>query len=401
MNIAVLSIYEFPFGGAATSRIIAYSKSLLKNDVKVDVFSMFPVEPWKKNRERKPIGNFEGINYYFTFGVYRSRYRLINIVLVVLKLRRLLGFLSAAFRVYKYNRSKNYDAIIISTDMILALWIFGKLGKLIDAKSVFIFDEFPIPIRHYLKSTIPNWKKKGYRFVLKGIDAYISISKKLEDYYCKFAVKPTFLMPVIVDATRFEKVKNTEELNLPEEFLCYMGNLELAKDNVHIIIEAFSQVKNKYPKLVFLIFGQASPLDKELLINLIQKLNLEDRVFLKGRVNYDLVPSILMQAKILVSSQPDTKRASGGFPTKLAEYLLAGKPALFTNVGENTNYVEDKEHCFFVEPNNVVSYAKKIAYILDNYQICLSVAKQGKEHILKNYSDRIIGMNLKKFFNTI
>ena len=51
-----------------------------------------------------------------------------------------------------------------------------------------------------------------------------------------------------------------------------------------------------------------------------------------GRVNFGDVPQILCDATILLTSQPITKRAAGGFPAKLAEYMRSHTPSIVTNV---------------------------------------------------------------------
>lgn len=62
----------------------------------------------------------------------------------------------------------------------------------------------------------------------------------------------------------------------------------------------------------------------------------------------------------MLTSQPVTKRAAGGFPTKLAEYMLSHTPAIVTNVGEIHNYVKDGEHVYMVPPCNPIKYAEKL-----------------------------------------
>ena len=132
-------------------------------------------------------------------------------------------------------------------------------------------------------------------------------------------------------------------------------------------------------------------------MNLILSLNLEKRVFLKGGVNSDIVPQILKQAYILVSSQPDTKRASGGFPTKMGEYMAAGVPALLTDVGENAKYIKDGVHTFFSKPGDHIAYAKKLTYIIENYEHALKVATNGKKYLVDNFSHIHKGRELLEF----
>lgn len=404
MKVAILSIYNFPNGGAATNRIIAYSKSLIENNIDVDVFIPLPTENINGGANLDNDGVFQEIRYKFTSGIYRSRYKIIRGFLILTKLRLLFGFVTSFFSIIRANKHRDYSAIIISTDMLLALYVYGLLAKKIEAKSIFIFDEFPIPIRHKLKNKIPLWKKVGYKTVLGKMDGYISISNKLKEYFNDFVDKPTFVLPIIVDSIRFKIRQDNDfkkQYNLPLEYLCYMGNMELAKDNIVLIIRAFHNVHSKYDNLFLLLFGAPKKNDLLIVNKLIHELGLEDKVILKGRIPSAIVPKVLMNAKILVSSQPDTKRASGGFPTKLAEYLLAGKPTILTDVGENSKYVKDGKHCFFVPPDDIESYYRKIEFVLDNYEKCLNISGQGKAYILKNYSLKETGKKLSLFLKDL
>ena len=128
-------------------------------------------------------------------------------------------------------------------------------------------------------------------------------------------------------------------------------------------------------------------------------MKLINRVILKGRVEYGQVPQILKNAKVLVSSQPNTKRAEGGFPTKLGEYMMTEVPTLLTNVGEIGKYVRDGENGYLVPPDNPDFYARKLLYILDNYNKAIEVAYNAKQYILNNFSMHSAGKKIVDFLN--
>lgn len=385
-NIAVLSVYPFPIGLATTNRILAYSKGLVENGISVNIFIPFPTDSLSERKSlNEDRGYYQGIEYFYTSGRFRSKYKLFRIISLLTRYRRIKGYFSSIIAIVNSNKISHYRCLIVSTDTIISLFIYSILCKIINIKSVFIFDEYPIPIRHKLKNKIPIWKEFMYKLVLKYFSAYISISDELRNYYQSICKKPTFILPVIIDVSRFNDM-NIEEFDSVPKYLCYMGNLELSKDNVDNIIKAFSIIENKYPDLEFHIYGAPRLTTKKYLIELINSLHLGKKVLLKGIVQSLDVPRVLKQAKILVSSQPDTKRASGGFPTKLGEYLASGVPTLLTDVGEISKYVTDKKHLFFVKPNDEVSYSEKLEFILENYDYACEVAAKGKKFVIDQYS---------------
>jgi len=385
---------------APTNRILAYSKGLLENGATIDIINPFPSDLLKNNFRENDFGTYQGLKYKYISGRYKSRYKFFRAISFFSGYRKIRGYITTLQSIYMMNRIKKYDCIIISTDHIPTLFVFSIISRIIHAKSIFIFDEYPIPIRHKLKEKIPSWKNFLFKLVLNKIDAYISISEELKNYFCKRSMKKTLILPVIVDISRFEKkIDNTTVSK--RKFLCYMGNMELSKDDVDNIIKAFSIIANSYTEIDLFLYGNPTTNSNIVLEKLIQDLGMQDRIFLKGKVSGFDVPDILLNAHILVSSQPDTIRASGGFPTKLGEYLSTGVPALLTNVGENANYVKENEHVFFAKPQDPLNYAEKLKYILDNYEFALQVAQKAKAFVFDNYSHIIQGKRLKDFISVL
>lgn len=390
MKVGIISPYTFPYGLAATNRIKAYSKALISQGIDVTVIIPEPREDYKETEKNLPdIGIYENISYAFTSGRYKHKNRIIRGLSFKSKFRFFYGFIKT-FQYLKKNR--DYDCIIISNDRPLYLYLYSKIAKIIGSKVIFIYDEYPVPIRHKMKRDIPCWKKYAYKRILNKVDGYISITDNLYNYYKQFADKPVYIMSVIVDFEKFAiytNVKNKE--------ITYMGNMELSKDNVDLIINAFSKITNLFPDYTLNLYGQPSTETKLFLGNLIKKLNLDEKVFLKGQANSEDVPAILNSSMVLVSSQPNTLRASGGFPTKLGEYLSTGVPTIVTDVGENSKDLRNMEDCIFTIPNDTDDYANKLKWVLSNYEEALKIANNGKIFIKNKYSTISTGLKLKQF----
>lgn len=399
-NCIIISIYPFPKGLAPTNRILAYSKGLVNSAMDVTVAIPFPTDSFNSNSQLQSEGSFDGIRYVYTSGIYKSKYKIGRVVAGVFQLRRLKGLITSTIYILNRSKKQKIDNIIVSTDEIFLLFYYSIICKFFDIRSVFIFDEFPTPIRHKLRSKIPAWKIILYKFVLKRYTAFVSISEELSKFYNRIVRKPTFILPVIVDTDRF---KNPDKLlgDQDEKYLCYMGNLELSKDNVDVIIKAFSIISKDFKELKLHIYGRANDVDLGILQKLIVELDLEGLVILKGLVDSYKVPGILSNAQVLVSSQPKTVRAMGGFPTKLGEYLVCGVPALLTDVGENAKYVIDQKHVFFATPENPEKYAEKLREILSNYSRSKDIALEGKRYVMENFSHEVQGQKLAVFLKSI
>ncbi len=401
-NAAIISIYPFPQGMATTNRILAYSKGLSINGAKVNIFNPFPTDQYREEGRIQNTGTFDGISYNFTSGRYLSKSRWTRGLIRVSGIKRVYGYITSFIEISREHKKSRFDCLIISTDEIRSLFVYSFLASYLKIPSVFIFDEYPTPIRHKLKNSIPWWKEFFYKCSLKNISAYISISEELKNYFCNISNKPSFILSVIVDTSRFsEKMIMTVQDSIDEKYLCYMGNLELTKDDVDNIVKAFAIVIKKHKNLTLRLYGPKLANTMTIIGELIDNLGLGNKVKFMGKVESKDVPSILKQAYILVSSQPDTKRASGGFPTKLGEYLSTGVPAIFTDVGENSRYITRNEHAFFVKPGDHLEYADKLLFIIDNYNLALSIAQKGKEYIQHNYSHATKGMEMLNFLKSL
>jgi glycosyltransferase involved in cell wall biosynthesis len=393
-RIGIICGYPFPEGMAATNRILAYSKGLIENGIKVDVFIFNQTDLTKSNYPVR--GQIFGVNYHYPKTRTWSRYKITRVFIDHIKAINI-----TFYNILQENKNEKFDFIFISSDSLFILSFFIPLLKTIGIKIVFITDEYPIPIRVYLKSKIPIYKTIFYKILLKGSSAMIFMTKNLLEFYNRIVFRPSFILPVITDFSRFD-LKTLEPYRVAgRRYLCYMGNMELTKDNVDNIVKAFAIIKNNYKDIDLYLYGQPSTTDRTILLSLIDSLCLNNRVFLKGRANFDEVPSILCGAHVLVASQPRTKRAEGGFPTKLGEYLVAEKPVILTEVGEIPLYIKDNYNAFLCEPENPEAYAEKLSYVLENYEEAGKVAQEGKKYAICQFDNRMLTTHLKIFLDSI
>ena len=387
-RIFVLCDYPFPEGMAPTNRILAYAKGLNGHDIKCEVLTFTP-HIKNENEQMNLQGSIDGIVYHYSHA-YNPKGNKFYRVFVDLRLFRI----KAINLLLKETRKEKIDLVLISFDYPHHLLFFIPLLRLLNFKLAFIIDEFPSEIRK-LKSKISLSYKIFYKIIHKAFSFRITMTNALKDFYNNEIVKkPTYILNSITDIDRFTGVVKP---NSHSHNICYLGNMELAKDNVDNIIQAFMLICRKYEFIKLQLYGSPNKNDLNTISNLIKQKHLDDRVFLNGKVNYHEVPKILSEAYILVTSQPKTRRAQGGFPTKLGEYLMSGTPTVLTNVGEIGNYIKDGENAYLVEPSNPKQYADKLEFIINNYQTALNVAELGRQYIIDNFSCSKATLGLKDF----
>lgn len=395
-KIGVLTFWEFPEGMAPTTRILAYSKGLVMNGIEVEIFSfrrIFKDELNKKNIEK--YGQINGVKYTYLhfFNSIGRNYKLLRVI------DELFLRFKLFLKVYQSNKKKPFDNFFFSFDDLNSLSVYTRIFKFFSFPLIFIADEYPIPIRDFMKESVPDEMLVKYRKYHRVFKARILMSESLKTYYNHFvSTKPSFILNTIIDTDRFDSINNNEYSGAP--YICYMGNMSLRKDDILTIIKAFGKVCNIYPALELHLYGTPEENDLVLIKELIGSLNLSNKVLIKGKVGFKDVPSILVNSTILVNAQPITKRAQGGFPTKLGEYLLSKKPSVFTDSGDISTYIVDKFHAYIVPPENVEKYADTLLYILENYEFTLSVANRGEALIRSKYDANSQSSLLLNFLNT-
>ena len=92
---------------------------------------------------------------------------------------------------------------------------------------------------------------------------------------------------------------------------------------------------------------------------------------------------------MLVLARPDNDQAKYGFPTKLGEYLLSGRPVVLTNVGNISDFLLDGQSAYIAQPGNIISISDKMIEVSSNKDLAEQIAKKGKEVALKKFNSSI------------
>ena len=203
---------------------------------------------------------------------------------------------------------------------------------------------------------------------------------------------------MVVDSDRFKNLKKTQS----KRYIAYCGTVTNFKDGVNVLLEAFAIVAKSVDDIDLYILGN-TPYEKDRKQNMqiIQKNNLVDRVYMPGSVSAEILPQYLKNAEILALARPDNVQAAYGFPTKLGEYLLTGNPVVVTRVGELDNFLVDRESCLFANPNSAEDFADKLLWLLAHPNEGKQIGKNGKRVAESNFNSRIEAQKIIKVLNTL
>ncbi len=299
-----------------------------------------------------------------------------------------------------HKESKKYQLILYLNSNELKDYIFFNfIAKIYSLKFIKEFNEYPRLIRKpkkhktaYYNFFIRSWRTRFF-------DGLIIMTQSLIDFHIKYKGKNTKIVkiPMTVDPARFENCITNNS-----KYLGYVGGLNCKKDGLDILIKAFALISGDFPDYNLKIAGSSNIVSEiEYLENLVKELNISNRVHFVGALSRVEIPIFLLSATILILARPKSKQAEGGFPTKLGEYLISGKPVIVTKVGEIPDYLKDKVDAYLIKPGNVKELAEKMEKILTNPDEAEKVGQRGKQTAINYFDYKSHSIRLKEFFNSL
>lgn len=367
--------FTFPDGNASTNRVHTYTKGFTENGEIVHVICFRS----DYNSVNESIIN--GVHFYYPFGqTKRSKYFLIR------RWKKLLKYFKTIILIQRINKKEKINTIMVYT-MLLLTHLFAW-GLSIILKSKLLKECSEHPLRIYQKGALR--KKQGLikNYIESRLcDGILCISQFLVEFYEGSGISSAklFLIPSTVDPSRFIKNKQSP---LPYQYLGYFGGLTIKRDNIGLLIRAFSMIIKKHPEIHLVLGGFRSDNDEKQILDIIQNLKISSKVELLKYLPRNEIISYITHAKILVMVRGNDMESQASFPSKLTEYLCTSIPLVTENVGEISNYLYDNLNAFLVEPGNCEQLAEKFDYVLKNYSFAIQVALKGKEltNTVFNYS---------------
>lgn len=369
MKIYIVNTLPVPSGNASVNRLLSYSKELVNNKNDVTVLS--------SGISDEKEGEIDGVKYR-NYG-YKG---LVNALVAIL----------CAIR-----HERPQVTILISNSLLLIypLWLICRINgvKLIQEKS-----EFPFVLQN--KSLLGKLYAKFYvNTTYRLFDGLIVMTKPLMEYFKDKVQKKAFLfeMPMTVDCERFNLKKNQSEIG---DYVAYCGDMAGNKDGVVNLIEAFDIASKKIKGLKLLLIGGSSNPDEFTRIKQYKESLGNDRIVFYGRADRDEIPQLLVNAKALALARPSSLQSSGGFPTKLGEYLSTGNPVIVTKVGDIPHYLNE-DNAFVVEPDDNKAFAEAIVRVFADYNKAMEIGFKGKEIALSVFNAKVQTSRLNDFIQSI
>ncbi len=391
-SVVFLGDSGFPIGFAHIQRITLLGRALIEAGCEVRVVCRMAVWTKEVKTHYRKEGVHEGIHYMYTSdSPFRPETK------VKRKYQKIKGLISEFFYLKKLKKEGKIDAVILSTmnfDDSLRYKLFSILmGFPIALNLVEMATALERRSSFYLK--FGDWLME--KWLLRRFNGAMPISDTLYEYYNKIEPsKPNMKVPVICDYDNFATVKR----NPSEPYFLYCAS-DSFMEVIEFVLNAYQAMENNDKIKLYLLISGKQKDQIELLREEISKTFPEGNVQLFSNVPYSQLMQLFTNANALLIPLRPTVEDTARFPHKIGEYLATGNPIITTKVGEIKTYFEDGITALVSEKYSINEFAKKMDYVLDNYDHIRKIGLQGKELGLKTFHFRTYGVRIKQFLSKL
>lgn len=384
VDIVVITTVPFPTGMAPTNRILSYAKALAKKRT-VKVFVTRPSDTEEAPNNHSSQGSIDNVYYRYLNNTPVWPYNRSKIV----KLFYIIyAHIALAINLVK---SKPKSVIVYCDDFYTrVLVLFFKY--LLNYRLIIEENEYPKIIKRTNYVLIKYFQLSIY----KHIDGVLTISNELYTFYkINMRTKEVFFLPMTVDIKRFER---RQEYNPGYKYFIYVGGGGgFERDGIFDIVKAFAIFYKAHALYKLLIIGPISDTNlyfKEM-STFIAENCLDNSILFEGVKNTNEIPKYLQNATAIVMAPPKDF-PSGGFPTKLGEFLMSETPVITTSVSEIPKYLDDHS-AILVEPSNIKMLAAAMHNVTEEHQKYKAIGTEGKKVALSCFNAENHVMDLISF----
>lgn len=276
-----------------------------------------------------------------------------------------------------------FYAIMFGVKSILKLLSMSLKGKRYDVISVHCtLEAFLMRCFKWLFRTPYIFVFEGYTHLearmAKHADLQIAISQSIINECSKnYRFKP-ILIPVGIDAERFTPFGKKLSIKWPGDkkptMVLTVSRLSPPKD-ISTLVRAAEIVCTRDPSFAFFIVGDGS--ERRKIERLVNEFDLQDRIFLTGRVSDEMLPIYYRSADIFVSTHPSVDQ----FWIVTLEAMSSGLPVVWTFTGTDLKDVENWG--IAVPPRNPEKLADAIMKVAYNEELRKEISEKGLIKIKK------------------
>lgn len=243
---------------------------------------------------------------------------------------------------------------------------------------------------------INKWKGFQEKKSFKKADAFIAVSNYVKSHtekYLSYNNKPLGIIFNPINNQFFDNYnEETESYNIT-----FTGTI-CEKKGVRQLIQAFSIVKEKFPKAKLHLFGRDWLFPNgESYIKMLQKIELpkiipyDSDVLFYGAINYNKIPIVFAKSQVCVF--PSHMETLG---LVAPEAMAMGKPVIFTEKGPGSEIINHSISGLLCNPHDPIDIADKISWVFDNFDKANEMGENARKDVLQLFQvDALVNKNIE------
>ncbi len=223
--------------------------------------------------------------------------------------------------------------------------------------------------------------------IFKKADAIIVVSNFLKRKIIeRTGVSPNkiFVMPNAADLDKFnlnvDGSKIRKDLRLENQIVIGFVGSFVNWSNLENFVQIFSEISKEKDNVHLMMVGDG-PL-MQLMIKIVEKNNLKEKVTFTGSVNHNDVPRYISAMDICVIPKSNEYRS----PVKLFEYMAMCKPVIAPRLEPIECVITHEQNGILFDQDDYNSFKNSIIYAIENRDKCAKIAESAYKTILGNYT---------------
>lgn len=393
-TIIFLSAVDFPYGLAAPYRIRMFAKAF--QSIGYTTLGVWQYAPGvaTAGQNTQVEGEYDGIQFWYPLGTIEPpttpgrmlKYKTLGLRAVRTKVEALAKSHRVVY-LFAYGTTGIEDAYY----QRLARDIGAKyIAEVCDSPALALIGKsygFLSALKHRLKHRL-LMMKEGY---IAKADYVFVIGQGLLQHYARTIPAARLLVtPILSDIARFPEPAPRPEGGPLQ--LWWSGSFR-PEQGLEFLVEALAKLKLRQPGFHANVVGY-TPKHQAYADTIQARINaagLQDQVKLVPAIPNDQLPLRIQAADILLLPKEDNEVNRNNFPTKLVDYLMAGRPVVSSKVGEVLEYFVDGENILYSRQNTPESFAEAIVTLANDPALSRRIGLGGRALAAKHFDYRGVG----------
>jgi len=382
--------FGFPFGTASTKRIRLIGRCLVSTGIP---FHVWHIGPSSFDENKQKDGEIEGLTFEYLSPSVRCPGNFI-----IRLFYYLWGCILLAFRFFE-NRQHSV-VYVYYQGCFINLWtlVLCRLMKMDAVQEC--CEWWPDTV---LGTTFNRWMYLNIMF--RWSNGAMPISHEIHERI-RSLVGPDYplcLIPVLVDPSEKNiQIKENLQNNFSKHVFLWCGMVDGYKRDVFFLIDAIAKLRSPVGKNSLLrIVGPCTENGRVELLSYAKSRNIPAECLeIVGFVSDCQLWKYCTQADALLMPLWDDDRSLTRFPTKLGQYVAAGRPIVTVLIGEIKYFLTD-EAALFYSPGDTAGFAHCLDRLLNDPKLGDTLAAYATQEVLPRVDFRLNALRISKWFGQI